>query len=352
MNKMFGKVLAGAIALAVVACSNQADAFHHRWHGSSGGSSGYYGGSSGGSSGWYGGSSGGWGSSGGSSGYYGSSGGSSGGGWGHHKGWRSYGSSGSWGGSSGGSSGGYSGSWGSSGGSSGGGAYYYSPMNVIDPSTLPPGSAPIPPGGAAPVVPAPGTAPAPGAAPVPGAVPPVPGTSTGLNKADGLLAVNVPEDAKIFVNGQPTSSTGAARQYVSRDLANGYNYAYEVRAEVVRDGKTVEQVKTVNVRAGETANLAFDFPAGAAAAETSLTVYVPADAKVFLAGNATKAGGETRVFRTTGLSGSKSWEGYTIRVELERGGRVLTKEETISLKAGESREIRFEFEGDKVASSR
>ena len=59
-------------------------------------------------------------------------------------------------------------------------------------------------------------------------------------------------------------------------------------------------------------------------------MHVPADAKVFLAGNATKASGETRVFRTTGLTGSKSWEGYTVRVELERGGRTLTKEETIT----------------------
>jgi uncharacterized protein (TIGR03000 family) len=79
---------------------------------------------------------------------------------------------------------------------------------------------------------------------------------------------------------------------------------------------------------------------------------VPADAKVYLAGNATKASGETRIFRTTGLTTGKSWDGYTVRVELDRGGKVETKEETISLKAGESREIRFDFGGDKVASNR
>ena len=140
-------------------------------------------------------------------------------------------------------------------------------------------------------------------------------------RADGLLSVNVPEDAKIYVNGQATSSTGDLRQYVSRDLAAGYNYSYEVRAEVVRDGRTVEQVKKIDLRAGETANVAFDFD-GSSSAETSLTVHVPADAKVYLAGNATKASGETRVFRTTGLTGSKAWDGYTVRVELERGGRT------------------------------
>jgi uncharacterized protein (TIGR03000 family) len=189
--------------------------------------------------------------------------------------------------------------------------------------------------------------------PAPGGIvpAPAPGQSTSTTRIDGLLAVNVPADAKIYVNGQATTSTGSTRQYVSRDLQPGFNYSYEVRAEVVRDGRTVEQVKKVDVRAGETANLAFDFPA-TSAAETSLTIHVPADAKVFLAGNATKSGGETRVFRTTGLSGSKSWDGYTVRVELERGGRMLTKEETITLKAGESQELSFDFEGDKVASTR
>jgi uncharacterized protein (TIGR03000 family) len=338
MHKFFGKVLAGTVAsLALLAWTSQADAFHHRWHGSGGwgGSGGSWGGSSGGwggSSGGWGGSSGGWG---GSSGGYGGH----GGGW-HHKRHRGYGSSGGWGSWGGGSSGG---SWGgSSGGSSGGwGGSYYTPGGVIDPSTLPPGST-IPPAG---TVPPAGTIPPAGTVPPP--VPPA-GTPT---SSDGLLAVSVPEDAKIYVNGQPTSSTGSQRQYVSRDLKNGFNYSYEVRAEVVRDGKAIEQLKKVNVRAGETANLAFDFPSSTEPA-TSLTVHVPADAKVYLAGNATKASGETRVFRTTGLSGGKAWEGYTVRVELERGGRTLTKEETISLKAGESREIRFDFEGDKVASAR
>jgi uncharacterized protein (TIGR03000 family) len=338
VRTMFTKLTAGAVvALAMFAWTSQADAFgHHRGHGSSGGwgsSGGSWGGSSGGSSG-------GW--------------GSSGGGWGghhrHHGGWRWGGGSsggGSWGGSSGGwgssgggywggSSGGSSGGWGgSSGGSSGGGAYYYAPG--VDPGMIP-----VDPSVAPPVV-----------APPAGTIPPAPapGTSTSTMRADGLLAVNVPEEAKIYVNGQATSSTGNTRQYVSRDLQTGFNYTYEVRAELVRDGRTVEQVKKIDLRAGETANLAFDF-GNSDAVETSLTLHVPADAKVFLAGNATKASGETRIFRTTGLNGGKAWDTYTIRVELERGGRTVAKEETISLKAGQSQELTFDFDGDKIALAR
>lgn len=325
----FAKISAGAVmSLVLFAWTSQANAFghHHGWGGSYGSSGGSWGGSSGG---YWGGSSGG--SWGGHWGHHwrwgGSSGGSSGGYWGGSSG----GSSGGWG-SSGGSSGGY---YGSSGGSSGGGTYYYSPgVMPVDPSVIPPaGTMPAP---------APGTA-------VPPA--PAPGGSTTSMRADGLLSVNVPDDAKIFVNGQATSSTGDSRQYVSRDLASGYNYTYEVRAEVIRDGRTVEQVKKVDLRAGETAKVAFDFGSNSTSAvETSLTLHVPADAKVYLAGNSTKAGGETRVFRTTGLSGNKGWDNYTVRVELERGGRLLTKEETISLKGGQSQEMSFEFDGDKIAS--
>jgi uncharacterized protein (TIGR03000 family) len=322
MMHVFGKVTAGAIvSLAALTFASQAEA-GWRWHGSSGGSSGSWG-SSGGS---WGGSSGSW--------------GSHGGGWGghwHHKRW---GHHGSWGGSSGGSWGswgGSSGSWGSSGGSYGGA--YYSPGIEYGPaieyqkggSAVPMGT---PPAGDE-LAPPRGTAPA---------------TETRVRRADGMLAVSVPDDAKIFVNGQATSSTGGQRQYVSRGLQSGYNYSYEVRAEAVRGGRTVEQVKKINLRAGETANLAFDFPA-VESLETSLTVHVPAEAKVYLAGNPTKASGETRIFRTTGLTSGKAWESYTIRVELERGGRTLTKEESITVKAGESQELRFDFEGDQVAST-
>jgi uncharacterized protein (TIGR03000 family) len=173
---------------------------------------------------------------------------------------------------------------------------------------------------------------------------------TGVRRSEGLLTVSVPADAKIFVNGQATTSKGEVRQYVSRDLSNGMNYTYEVRAEVVRDGQKMEQVKTIDLRAGAANALAFDFDA-AKSVETSLTVRVPAEAKVYLAGNATTASGEVRVFKTTGLSNGKGWNGYKIRVEMERDGKVVTEEQTIDLNAGETKEISF-FAVDKVASNR
>lgn len=184
------------------------------------------------------------------------------------------------------------------------------------------------------------------------AVPPPPaqGASTA---ADGYLAVNVPADAKVFVNGQATTSTGESRQYVSRSLSEGASYTYEVRAELVRNGKVEQVTKTVDVRAGQTSQLAFDFEA-APAVETALTVRVPAGAKVYLAGNPTNGSGDVRVFRTTSLSEGKAWKGYTVKVEYTRDGKTVTSEKVIDLAAGETKEIAFDDaeETAKIASNR
>ena len=195
----------------------------------------------------------------------------------------------------------------------------------------------------------PGDAPAAPMGDVPPEAPPA-GEETSIRKADGLLAVEVPADAKIFVNGQATRSTGEHREFVSRDLELGYNYAYEVRAEVIRDGQTIEQTKKIDLRAGKRAEVAFNF-APAEKVETKLTVRVPADAKVYLSGNETSAKGETRIFRTTGLKNGKTWNDYVIKVEYDVDGRTITQEKRIDLRSGEEREIAFDFSDDKVAAA-
>ena len=68
-------------------------------------------------------------------------------------------------------------------------------------------------------------------------------------------------------------------------------------------------------------------------------------------GNATKATGETRVFRTAGLTSGQAWEGYTVKVEVERGGRMIVQEKTITLNGGQAQELSFDFNNDKVASA-
>jgi uncharacterized protein (TIGR03000 family) len=287
VRKMFAKFAAGSVvALGLFAWTSQANAFgHHHWHGSSGGS---------------------WGSSGGSSG-------------------------GSWG-SSGGSSGG---SWGSSGGSSGG----YSVQSVP--------SAPA-------AAPAPGVVP--GEVPADGAVAPTNGASIGSGRA-AILSVRVPAEAKLYVNGMLTRSTGSERRYISNGLRPGFNYTYELRAQTERNGQMVEERKVVQLQAGQTAEVDFPLNGGEQADErtatrplqTTLKLRVPADAKVFLSGTESKSVGSTREFVTTKLAPGQSWDNYTVRVEFELNGQMVSKTEKISLSAGESRELTIDADAAQVA---
>jgi uncharacterized protein (TIGR03000 family) len=164
----------------------------------------------------------------------------------------------------------------------------------------------------------------------------------------GVLTVSVPADARVFVNGKATTSTGTQRHFVSRGLRNGFKYAYEVRVEVVRDGATVEDVQTIELRAGENSALAFNLGAGEELT-TTLTLKVPENATVTLAGAATKSTGAVRTFSTTQLAKGQSWSDYVVAVEWEQDGEKMVKEEAITLSAGESRTLEFEGE-TKVAA--
>ena len=68
----------------------------------------------------------------------------------------------------------------------------------------------------------------------------------------------MPAEAKVTINGLATQSTGSRRQYVSYGLQAGLGYKYDVHAEIVRDGKIVEENKTITLTAGER-RLAFGF---------------------------------------------------------------------------------------------
>ena len=357
--------------IATMLCASTASAGWH-WHGSHGGYSsfgtgsgswggygGSYGGSHGGSYGgsyagsWGGGGSGGGSYGGGSGGY--SSHGSHGGRVGllarlhsHHRSRGSHGSHGS--------SGGYSSSWGSSGGSSGysggssGGSYYGSNGGGSSGGY---GSTGYGSGGGygngggviyqSPVVPN-GVQ----AAPQDGVV--VPEGKVEPNQ--GAMKVQVPEDALVYVNGILTKSTGESRSYVSRGLVSGFQYSYEVRAEAIRDGKKVEESKTVSLKAGETLSLAFDNLQATNAQETTLTIKVPADAKVSLGGNPTNGEGTVRVFSTTKLGSNNEWSNYVVQVTVDRNGQTVTQEKNVTLKAGDNQTLSFDFDSTQVASTR
>jgi uncharacterized protein (TIGR03000 family) len=180
---------------------------------------------------------------------------------------------------------------------------------------------------------------------------PPPAPSASANEAE--IFVSLPENAKVFVNDLPTTSTGVERHYVSRGLLGGRTYSYKLRVEFERDGKPVVEDKLVRVQAGTAVQLAFGGaePTDQQAA-TELKLNVPAEAKVTLAGASTQQTGEVRTYSSTNLKPGQQWDGYVVRVELERDGKTVVEEKTLSIEGGKSYELSFEMSGDsaKVAA--
>ncbi len=82
-----------------------------------------------------------------------------------------------------------------------------------------------------------------------------------------------------------------------------------------------------------------------------MTLRVPSEAKVVLAGNETKTEGELRTYRTKGLKDGESWDDYKIIVTY----KGQTKEKTIRLMAGDQLEMAIGFDDvqeskDSIAS--
>jgi uncharacterized protein (TIGR03000 family) len=71
------------------------------------------------------------------------------------------------------------------------------------------------------------------------------------------VVVQVPEDAKLIVDGVPASLTSDTRTFVTPDLLPGRTYYYMITAEIQREGRTIAHTEKVLVRAGEISRVNF-----------------------------------------------------------------------------------------------
>jgi len=65
------------------------------------------------------------------------------------------------------------------------------------------------------------------------------------------LIVEVPADARLYIDGQMMKSTAARRVFSTPALDQKQSYYYDLKAEVVRDGRTFSDTKRVIVKAGQ-----------------------------------------------------------------------------------------------------
>jgi uncharacterized protein (TIGR03000 family) len=69
--------------------------------------------------------------------------------------------------------------------------------------------------------------------------------------APARLTIELPAAAKLYVDGTLVKGDGEARNFHTPDLTAGKTFYYDLKAEVVVDGKTVTQEKRVLVKAGD-----------------------------------------------------------------------------------------------------
>ncbi|MBI1916310.1 MAG: TIGR03000 domain-containing protein [Planctomycetes bacterium] len=91
----------------------------------------------------------------------------------------------------------------------------------------------------------------------------------GVDSNRAKLVVEVPADAKLFIDDQLMKSAAATRVFNTPTLEKGQTYYYELKVEVARDGVTRSETRKVLVRAGERARAVFTETGIVAAAKTN-----------------------------------------------------------------------------------
>jgi uncharacterized protein (TIGR03000 family) len=103
-----------------------------------------------------------------------------------------------------------------------------------------------------------------GEKPMGGEKPPEGGTTkpstVGSLASPATLVVNLPEDARLLVEGQPTRATSSTRRFISPPLPSGKTFVYQLQAQVTREGKTLTTNRVVQVRAGQQTQVTLSFP--------------------------------------------------------------------------------------------
>jgi uncharacterized protein (TIGR03000 family) len=95
--------------------------------------------------------------------------------------------------------------------------------------------------------------------------PDAPAPKTGSSAAPAKILVNLPADAKLFVDDFATKSTSDNRSFVTPELAPAKAFSYTLKAEIVRDGKTLTASEKVEVKAGDEINISLPVEKFAAA---------------------------------------------------------------------------------------
>jgi uncharacterized protein (TIGR03000 family) len=71
------------------------------------------------------------------------------------------------------------------------------------------------------------------------------------------VKMHVPDNARVWIEGDAVSQSGQYREFVSPPITPGRDYVYRVRVQWDENNKTIESTREVPVHAGDHINLTF-----------------------------------------------------------------------------------------------
>jgi len=84
-------------------------------------------------------------------------------------------------------------------------------------------------------------------------------------------------------------------------------------------------------------------------ASANIVVTLPADASLFVDGNATTSTTGTRILSTPPLESGKTFT-YTLTAKVLQDGKPVTLEEKVTVKAGETSQVHFQTPDNRLSS--
>jgi uncharacterized protein (TIGR03000 family) len=163
------------------------------------------------------------------------------------------------------------------------------------------------------------------------------------------VVIKAPADVTISFNGQVTTRRSNEESFQTPRLAPGRTYAYQVKAEALRDGKPVTQSKRVTVQGGGRTIVDFtDLGTTAVSSDNAsarVTVLVPSGSKLYVDGK--DYGTNSRqTFTTPKLEKGKVYY-YTVKVENPETGKAQSRR--INVEAG--KEVTVDLRDRSVVSA-
>jgi uncharacterized protein (TIGR03000 family) len=164
------------------------------------------------------------------------------------------------------------------------------------------------------------------------------------------VVAQIPEGASLYVDGRKVPMTSASRSFRTPSLEPGQTYYYTMKAVAVRGDKVVSESKKVEVRANQTSQVTFKDLKAESSVSATLTVKLPAEAKLTVDGTPCSLTSAVRTFDTPPLDPGRSYY-YVLKAELMRDGQKREETQRVVISAGKKVTVEFKkLQGEATVS--